>query len=53
MLGAWHELAVKEALPVLHAVSPWLSEKPKNAMILEAPWFIHLPKLILLYVRSP
>lgn len=32
------------------AVSPWLREKPKNAMILEAPWLLHAPKLLLWYV---
>ena len=32
------------------AVSPWLGDKPKNAMILEAPWLLHAPKLLLWYV---
>ena len=35
---------------LVYAVSPWLRDKPKNAMILEAPWLIHAPKLLLWYV---
>ena len=37
----------------LIAVLPGLAEKPKNKLVLEAPWLVHLPKLLLWYAVLP
>ena len=43
-------LYIRPECALVYAVSPWLQDKPKNAMILEAPWLIHAPKMLLWYV---
>lgn len=39
----------RAALLLLPAVLPGMADKPKNQLVLEAPWSVHLPKFLLWY----
>ncbi|KAL0040544.1 hypothetical protein WJX77_010258 [Trebouxia sp. C0004] len=44
---AWTDAEGKPCRKLWMNFTPWTGQKPKNGLILDAPWILHLPKLLI------